>query len=282
MPAFLPPDAIPAQPPIEAGPLQSPLPPILKKTPRPAPPPSPHRAVTVLLPPLTSCPPIFQISYLDEIFGGTYIMVAFWFHVFPCTLWLNLLSSVVKNLICIFYVSHLVILLIIMYVVCRTEFIYWIVSSNKDQPSHVFSIISLYYYILLYYIIILLLLLSVELLLNQSQKRWDNKPRQVSIVCLQSGKSAGGLKGDSIRKQGIRKLVCEKCNCLRPSIGDLWTGMKTTFLSWFTVNNRCVPCCACVSGRRRNLLGFARLWDSDCIKNGAEVVCCSSSEWCSS
>ncbi len=134
-----------------------PLPPILKKTPRPAPPPSPHRAVTFLLPATTSCAPPLKLPahFSDFILGwnlgGTYIMVAFWFHVFPCTLWLNLFSSVVKNLICIFYVSHLVILLIVMYVVCRTEFIYWIVSSNKDQPSHVFSIISIYYYILLYY-----------------------------------------------------------------------------------------------------------------------------------
>ena len=34
------------------------------------------------------------------------------------------ISSVVTNLICIFYVSHLVILLIVMYVVCISEFIY--------------------------------------------------------------------------------------------------------------------------------------------------------------
>ena len=45
-------------------------------------------------------------------------MVAFCSHVLPCTVRLNLFSSVVKNLICIFYVSHLVTLLIVMYVVC--------------------------------------------------------------------------------------------------------------------------------------------------------------------
>jgi hypothetical protein len=38
-------------------------------------------------------------------------MVAFWFHVFPCTLCLNLSCM--------------------LHIVCTTEFIYWIVSSNK-------------------------------------------------------------------------------------------------------------------------------------------------------
>ena len=43
------------------------------------------------------------------------------------------ISSVVTNLICIFYVSHLVILLIVMYVVCITKLIYLIVCLNKSQ-----------------------------------------------------------------------------------------------------------------------------------------------------
>ncbi len=49
-----------------------------------------------------------------------------------------------KNLICIFYVSpwSMVILLIVMYVVCNNRVYIFNLSSNKDQSSHVFSIIS--------------------------------------------------------------------------------------------------------------------------------------------
>ncbi len=43
---------------------------------------------------------------------------------FPCITRIYMFSSVEKNLICIFYVSHLVIRLSVMYLVCISEFIY--------------------------------------------------------------------------------------------------------------------------------------------------------------
>jgi hypothetical protein len=87
-PAYLPPDATPAQPPLRGRPpgdLSCPS--ILKKTPHPPPPPKPPSHVTFSLPETTrSGAPtdfllIYQISYLHEILGGTYVMVAFGCHI---------------------------------------------------------------------------------------------------------------------------------------------------------------------------------------------------------
>jgi hypothetical protein len=67
-PAYLPPDAVPAQPPLRGRtPADPPRPPILKKSPRPPPPPKPPSHVTFSLPETTrSGRPHRPPSYLSD------------------------------------------------------------------------------------------------------------------------------------------------------------------------------------------------------------------------